>query len=36
MVIRVAIMVDGAFYLKRAHNLMGAKSPKERAKELSI
>lgn len=35
MVIRVAIMVDGAFYLKRAHNLMGAKSPKERAKELA-
>lgn len=35
MIIRVAIMVDGAFYLKRAHNLMGEKNPRERAKELA-
>ena len=30
----VAILVDGAFYLKRAHNLFGEKSPSDRAKEL--
>ena len=33
--IRTAILVDGAFYRKRAHNLMGEKSPADRAKELS-
>lgn len=32
--IRVAILVDGAFYLRRAAYLWGDKSPKERAKEL--
>ena len=30
----VAILVDGAFYLRRAHYLWGEKSPKERADEL--
>ena len=30
----VAIMVDGAFYLKRARDLFGEKSPKDRANEL--
>lgn len=29
-----AIMVDGAFYLRRANALFGAKAPKERAEEL--
>lgn len=33
--IRTAILVDGAFYRKRAYNLFGDKSPSERAKELS-
>ena len=33
--IRTAILVDGAFYRKRAYNLFGDKSPAERAKELS-
>lgn len=33
--IKTAILVDGAFYRKRAHNLMGEKSPADRAKELS-
>ncbi len=33
--IRTAIMVDGAFYRKRAYSLFGNKSPSERAKELS-
>lgn len=33
--IRTAILVDGAFYRKRAYNLFGNKSPEERAKELS-
>lgn len=31
---KVAILVDGGFYLKRAHYLFGDKSPKDRAKEL--
>lgn len=31
---KVAILVDGGFYLKRAHYLFGDKTPKERAKEL--
>ena len=30
----VAVLVDGGFYLKRAHNLFGEKSGEERAKEL--
>ena len=34
--IRTAILVDGAFYRKRAHNLFGEKRPEERAKELSM
>lgn len=33
--IRTAILVDGAFYRKRAYNLFGDLSPSERAKELS-
>lgn len=33
--IRTAILVDGAFYRKRAYNLFGDKSPEDRAKELS-
>ncbi|MBO5336864.1 MAG: NYN domain-containing protein [Lachnospiraceae bacterium] len=33
--IRTAILVDGAFYRKRAYNLFGDKNPAERAKELS-
>lgn len=33
--IRTAILVDGAFYRKRAYNLFGNKTPEERAKELS-
>ena len=33
--IRTAILVDGAFYRKRAYNLFGNKTPSERAKELS-
>lgn len=33
--IRTAILVDGAFYRKRAYNLFGDKTPEERAKELS-
>ena len=33
--IRTAILVDGAFYRKRAYNLFGDKTPAERAKELS-
>ena len=33
--IRTDILVDGAFYRKRAYNLFGDKSPSERAKELS-
>ena len=33
--IRTAILVDGAFYRKRAYNLFGDKRPEERAKELS-
>lgn len=33
--IRTAILVDGAFYRKRAYYLLGQKSPEERAKELS-
>lgn len=32
--IKVAILVDGGFYRKRAHYLFGDKSPKERAQEL--
>ena len=34
MEIRVAILVDGGFYKKRARYLWGKKSPKERADEL--
>lgn len=33
--IKTAILVDGAFYRKRAYNLFGDLSPFERAKELS-
>lgn len=33
--IRTAILVDGAFYRKRAYNLLGDRTPSERAKELS-
>lgn len=33
--IKTAILVDGAFYRKRAFTLLGDKSPAERAKELS-
>lgn len=33
--IKTAILVDGAFYRKRAYNLFGDKTPSERAKELS-
>lgn len=29
--IRTAILVDGAFYRKRAYNLFGDKTPAERA-----
>lgn len=32
--IKVAILVDGGFYRKRAHYLFGDKTPKERAQEL--
>lgn len=32
--VRIAILVDGAFYLRRAHYLWGEKSPKNRAIEL--
>lgn len=32
--IKTAILVDGAFYRKRAYNLFGDLSPSERAKEL--
>lgn len=31
---KTAILVDGAFYLRRAQYLFGSKSPKERAEEL--
>ena len=34
--IKTAIMVDGAFYRKRAYYFWGDKSPKDRAKELSV
>lgn len=33
--IRTAILVDGAFYRRRAYHLFGDKTPEERAKELS-
>lgn len=33
---KTAILVDGAFYLKRAKILFGEKTPKERADELYI
>lgn len=33
--IKTAILVDGAFYRKRAYHLFGDKSPAERAQELS-
>lgn len=33
--IKTAILVDGAFYRKRAYNLFGDLSPEKRAKELS-
>lgn len=32
--IKTAILIDGAFYRKRAHYLFGSKTPKERADEL--
>ena len=32
--IKTAILVDGAFYRKRAYNLFGDLTPSERAKEL--
>ncbi len=32
--IKTAILIDGAFYRKRAYNLFGDLSPSERAKEL--
>ena len=32
---RMAILVDGAFYLKRAKSLKGLKTPQERANELT-
>lgn len=32
---RMAVLVDGAFYLKRARKLMGSKSPQARAEELT-
>lgn len=34
--IKTAILVDGAFYRKRAYYLFGSKSPKERADELEL
>lgn len=34
MVLRTAILVDGAFYRKRAYHFFGDKSPKDRADEL--
>ena len=34
MVIKVAILVDGGFYRKRAKKLWGEKTPGQRAKEL--
>ena len=34
MIITTAILVDGAFYRKRAKSLFGDKSPEDRAKEL--
>lgn len=33
--IKTAILVDGAFYRKRAYSIFGDKTPKERAEELS-
>lgn len=33
--IRTAILIDGAFYRKRAHSLFGDKTPNERAIELT-
>lgn len=33
--IKTAILVDGAFYRKRAFHIFGDKPPSERAKELS-
>lgn len=33
--IHTAILVDGAFYRKRAYNIYGDKTPAERAKEIS-
>lgn len=32
---KTAILVDGGFYRKRAYNMLGEKSPKERADELN-
>lgn len=34
MIIRTAILIDGAFYRKRAYNLFGDKTPRKRADEL--
>ena len=36
MEIRTAILVDGAYYRKRAYHIYGDKTPKERADELEI
>ncbi len=33
--IKTAILIDGAFYRKRAYHIYGDKTPAERAKELS-
>ena len=33
--IKTAILVDGAFYRKRAYSIFGDKTPKERSEELS-
>jgi len=32
---KTAILIDGGFYRRRAHNMLGKKSPKERADELN-
>lgn len=34
--IRIAILVDGAFYLRRANYLWGDKNPKDRAREPNL
>ena len=32
---KTAILIDGGFYRQRAYNMLGEKSPKERADELN-